>query len=222
MFFIIIITAKLAPKDVALVLSSKNENRGIETKFVKALFERFYFSNAVTRLGLVSPSIFTGQSAILQPLTGQLDKEQIIRILGSFPKDREHEKYLKHALENTIPQLFANDKSNDARSTTHKVVFIFVDSQPSTKASAQVYTNGLKALHFQGIRPVLLTTDSTIFNSVKELVSTLPSKTETRVVLLDNESELKDIVGLLDSIKQGMILCTYFLSLLARFIYLKP
>ena len=189
-----LLTAKLAPKDIALVLSSKNENRDMETKLVRGLFERFYFSNAVTRLGLISPSIFTGQSAILQPLTGQLNVEQIVRILGSFPKDREHEKYLKHALEKTIPQLFAK---SDA-STTNKVVFIFVDSQPSTTASTRAYVDGLKALHFQGIRPVLLTSDSTTFNAVKELVSSTSSPTKPPVILLNKDSDLKDIVNFLD------------------------
>ena len=186
------------------MLSSKNENRGVETKFIRALFERFHFSSPVTRLGLISPSIFTGQSAILQPLSGQLDEKQIVRVLDSFPKNSDHEKYLKHALENTVQQLFSKS-DNTERGMTVKVVFIFVDGELSSPRSDEVYANGLKALHFLGITPILLTVNGATFKSVQPLAVS----TQTRVVLLNSQNELKDIVGMLNNIKQGINLVLF-------------
>ena len=61
------------------------------------------------------------------------------------------------------------------------------------------YTNAIRELLSLGIQPIFLAVGSKPYTSIK---SVLP--TNSKVILLNGESELKEIVDLLDDIKQGM------------------
>ena len=126
--------------------------------------------------------------------------DDILKSMDSQPKGDNQEQYLKHALESSVQQLFAD---NSRQKDITKLLFILVDQ----KFESETGTNELISLvkdmteDKENIQPVFIALGGEVYNALRKPLSRVPA---AQLIMLNTDDNRVDPKTVLEITKPGL------------------